>query len=62
MTMSHLGEDPARKTEMEWMEENDLVHSNPLSSVGIQIFSPLLWKRKRKKRKAGQSGVAKVFF
>lgn len=31
------------------MEENDLVHSDPLSSFGTQIFSSLLWKRKRKK-------------
>ena len=59
--MSHLGEKSSEKTEMEWMEENDLVHRDPLSSVGIQIFSPLLWKRKRKRKKASQSGVAKVF-
>lgn len=42
----------------ERMEENDLVHSDPLSSFGNKIFSLLLWKRKRKK--ASRSGVAKV--
>lgn len=46
------------------MEENDLVHSDLLSSTGTQTFSSLLWKRKRerKRKKASQSGVAKVFF
>lgn len=40
------------------MEENDLVHSDPLSSFGNKIFSLLSWKRKRKK--ASRSGAAKV--
>lgn len=43
------------------MEENYLVHSDPLSSFGTQIFSSLLWKRKRKKGLGCQGWVFVLF-